>query len=1128
MKTILFYLHPILFLLYILIPVSGYTQAVVVPQNGHSGEVKRAVYSPDAQFLYTIGDDGMVLCWDLNTSRHLAPLSGMEPFEKAENLFFISESQFLVVSNTTRLYLGNTLSTEMKLFDDPGFKMRESIACYDGNTFLAFHQGASGRFKLVFYFPHKEKDARLSTSKSAEKVILGNITCMFHDPESMKLFVGDDQGGVYTVNLITLKCDLLKQFKKTEIKKISVLGKQALLLVSGKKKLLYSMEMNIDKSSVTKLKLLKKNARVVFIEPLKSQRGFALGETIENTYSTGLRYVSGAADYKSAPLIWFGRHNQPVNITAVSPVGGFLAMFPYFSRYIIFSTGMKMVVQELHKPATEISDFLWDENGKKMYVFCSSTRSVRVADLEKAEFRSIRLPFKRESSHCFFPDGTFFIEDNFRRKLYRVSPSGNIDSMENPFGLVDDFKPSPNGKLILSAGKNNNILILDADRMTVKHDVPYKLGMLTGQYSFSSDGGAFYYYNIGFGTDDTIYIRNTETGNLLMSLIKENLLADSFLTVGEFDVRMAEGLLLMGTTEIDLEKDQRFYKLVITPLDSTSKILKYMEIPGQVVSFESGRNNHEVFIQLEKKNKEFITGFLDLRTLEFKLVDRTGGSKIEHLQWAGDDRFWQFHNVSSYVFRGMGGDLGLVDLNTGQIQYSLVMNDNGYALYSESGEMLCTKGSSDLVAFQFQQDEGVRVVPGSTYEAEYNRPHEVLEKLNSSNANLIGVYEQAYNKRLKKLGNQGFKTESVAQLPHCRVKLIGGSLVTYQNVHTFNLSYASLVPLKAVHMVQNGCPANGTSGFAITGNARFDSDFKVTVTLVPGINRIAFYVQDTAGNRSIPDYKEIYLTTDDVDPVTYYIGIGVSHYADSVYNLHYAAKDIRDVSYWAGKKADVMVDTFLDERALWDSISTVREKLRELKPWDKVIISFSGHGVLSKDLELYLGLHKMDFGNPEVGGLLLDSLVGLLDQTPALQKLLLLDACHSGEIDKEGRVVFAADSIVSGTRGSNIVVKKKDQKMDAFEFMKNHFEDAVNRNGAVVISAAGGEEYALEMRDLKNGVFTYALLKCLESSAGDENLDGEVSISELKKYLMKTVPEMTGNRQKPTMRNENAVNDWEL
>ena len=97
--------------------------------------------------------------------------------------------------------------------------------------------------------------------------------------------------------------------------------------------------------------------------------------------------------------------------------------------------------------------------------------------------------------------------------------------------------------------------------------------------------------------------------------------------------------------------------------------------------------------------------------------------------------------------------------------------------------------------------------------------------------------------------------------------------------------------------------------------------------------------------------------------------------------------------------------------------------------------------------------------------------------------------------------------------------------------MQNLFADLSNSNGAVVISAAGGMEYALESAQWNNGVFTYCVRKGIEEKRADVeggNNDTKVSVQELQQYVSKKVSELTRGKQQPTSRRENVDFEWLL
>jgi len=179
-------------------------------------------------------------------------------------------------------------------------------------------------------------------------------------------------------------------------------------------------------------------------------------------------------------------------------------------------------------------------------------------------------------------------------------------------------------------------------------------------------------------------------------------------------------------------------------------------------------------------------------------------------------------------------------------------------------------------------------------------------------------------------------------------------------------------------------------------------------------------------------------------------------------------------------------------------------------------------------------MHDMEFANPKNGGLKYDELENLIDGIPARNKLMFIDACHSGEVDKDESVlVAAANEPVSEVKSRGFIKRVENKNTgiglkNSFELMKELFADLRRNNGAVVISSASGKEYAFESSEWQNGVFTYSLLEGLKSGNADLDKNKSVSVSELRDYVSKRVQDLTNGKQNPTSRTENLVNDFRV
>ena len=98
----------------------------------------------------------------------------------------------------------------------------------------------------------------------------------------------------------------------------------------------------------------------------------------------------------------------------------------------------------------------------------------------------------------------------------------------------------------------------------------------------------------------------------------------------------------------------------------------------------------------------------------------------------------------------------------------------------------------------------------------------------------------------------------------------------------------------------------------------------------------------------------------------------------------------------------------------------------------------------------------------------------------------------------------------------------------SFDKMMELFVNINNPTGAIVISASGGKQSALEGdavkvdgKQIENGAFTHSFLEFL-------NKNSIIKISELKSYVQDRVEIITNGKQKPTSKQEALEYDWEL
>lgn len=431
------------------------------------------------------------------------------------------------------------------------------------------------------------------------------------------------------------------------------------------------------------------------------------------------------------------------------------------------------------------------------------------------------------------------------------------------------------------------------------------------------------------------------------------------------------------------------------------------------------------------------------------------------------------------------------------------------------------------------------------FDYRFNRPDKVLQALGSTDTALVNSYKKAYQKRVRKLGIDTTLFTANYSVPEAEITnrtQIGFEQKDGKLQIKIKAS-DSKIDLDRFNIWINEVPIYGLRGINLKVSKRRFIDTTVTVQLVMGDNRIETSVININGIESyrLPLMVN-YNPADKPKPKMYFMGIGINNFAQAGHNLQWSVKDIRDLAIKLKEKyADnIVIDTLFDDKVTTANILALKTKLKTSEVDDKVIIAYSGHGLLSSNYDYFLSTYNVDFNKPETSGMAYDSFEDLVDHIPARQKLMLIDACHSGEVDKEELlkmnrtetqlvstgVQASAEGTTTDATGKGVVVKNlsKNSKLgmkNSFELMQDLFANIGKGTGATIISAAGGMQYALEKNSLKNGVFTYSILEYMKEAR-------TVGIKKLKDRVNTRVAELSGGLQQPTSRSENNVIDWSV
>jgi len=272
----------------------------------------------------------------------------------------------------------------------------------------------------------------------------------------------------------------------------------------------------------------------------------------------------------------------------------------------------------------------------------------------------------------------------------------------------------------------------------------------------------------------------------------------------------------------------------------------------------------------------------------------------------------------------------------------------------------------------------------------------------------------------------------------------------------------------------------------------------------------------------------------------YALIIGVSNYKDTLIKLRNSVKDGQILSGFLNNrnpdKGKVYVKTLFNKEAKKDSILKAKEFLMNSKINDEVILYISGYGLLDKKYNYYFGAYDLDRFKPSKTALSLNNLENLLDGVPAAKKIIFINTNNSSEVNpdemKQWENINDPCLSIAEHRNACLIQNYKElQKSNvlgfnnSIELMNELFVDLSKGSGAVVISSSAGMyEYSYD----SIGVFTYAIMDALTDNKAAKNNDNNVSISELKDYVIEKVKQLTNDMQKPTARKENFDFDFQV
>ena len=307
------------------------------------------------------------------------------------------------------------------------------------------------------------------------------------------------------------------------------------------------------------------------------------------------------------------------------------------------------------------------------------------------------------------------------------------------------------------------------------------------------------------------------------------------------------------------------------------------------------------------------------------------------------------------------------DLMSGKEKYRFfTLNAKDYYIQTPDKFYWCTPAAAKLLHYV---TPGLGIISFEQLDVKYNRPDKVLEAIGSTDTALIRSYRKAYEKRIKKLGIDTTAFRDGYSVPEADFAN-RDNIEFEQKNDKLKLDFKSVdsaYKLDRFNVWVNETPLYGQRGISLRNKNLNNFDSTVTINLSQGKNRIETSITNVNGTESyhmplLVNYKPLDKQTEQ----THFIGIGIDKFADSKYNLNYSTKDIRDLCKKLKEKyKDIIIDTLFNQNVTISKVKALKQKLLQTSVNDKVIISYSGHGMLSKDFDYFLSTYAVNFDKPE-------------------------------------------------------------------------------------------------------------------------------------------------------------------
>jgi len=1058
----------------------------VVFTSGHNTQVNTMTVSDNAKFLASAGNNKLIKIWDMASRKEFRALTGSD-----------GRVQFLDFNEDNRTLLAISSEDEMIAWDVVSGEKLFEVEAEGTMNIAAFFAPNSSQ---IYYVNVDQELAVFDSETKATKVILKDVFCtsLNVDFKINRIVVTNHLHEVIVLDLKNYQ--IVKRISASKIgANPSIpdqLSKNGRFLVSAMTDNSIRI-LDIDKGEVIfNQNIFGKHIHSLVADPNKTY-----------VYIGVIEMGIIAYDYQKQKIVGEIKTDKDIspfdfNSIAVFPKDEIL-LTSNFDLIQLYDFKSKKFFKRFEPKVRPIFDMAYDQNDKYLAI-ARDKGKVEIWDLSQNKIQ-IEVPGLFPCQ--FSPDGTTFIVMNYTlnfieydTKTWKVTGTYKTNSKLN--SLVSYSK---DGKYIAAGGYMPNTIIYDTRTKEPAFTISHAVGITNLEFHPSRTEIA--YTDIVGNCKVINYKTNEEVFNY--SATPDIIGGIKYSADGKHFglVTWGQKIKLFTATDYQLKKEWEGHSGNIVGLD--------FNMAGDVMMTHA--SNQSVYSA-------------DNSIIFWKLT----GEKIVRIEAhkSGVNKAF-FDKKSNYVFSA--SDDGSILINSYQekkvLATLIATNANEFIIYTHDNYYMAAKDALSSIAFRV----GENLVPFEQYDINLNRPDIVGKIVGKTPPNLLNAYKYLYQKRLRKYNLDEGSIRLDFDLPHTKIENTI-PITTDKNTIEFSIkAWDKKYPIKQINVYVNNSPVYGEEG--IRPNAGADPlSFRhvANIALLEGINKIDISCINANGTESLYATKEITKSGTAKRKDFYIATIGVSKYKNENYNLTYPTKDATEIAealqFDNRQYETVHVKSLLNDQVTIENIRALTQFFDACKPGDVAAIFIAGHGLLDENFDYYFGTYDVNFENPSQNGLPYAEITKLLNSIKAYQKLLIMDTCHSGELDKE-EVTEATDvEVESGdiqfrSVGSAVSVQNAFGSQNMTKLSTDLFSDTRKGTGATVISSAGGAEYAIESDEWQNGLFTYNFIKGFKERKADANGDGLIQISEIRAYVNKQVAEMSNNKQKPTAREENIAVD---